>query len=324
MQLGYGSAAGQGGTTAEVVSRAHMELDEVAHAISVAGPVPMDTMIADTIEQIEGYENPDAAKPGVPVHLRELADLIPTLAPGSVTVLAGRPASGKSTLATNLAVSTAVRNRLPALLFSLEMSRWEIMQRTLSDLAKVNFTAMRTGTMSDEDWGRLTRRAGEVLDEQPPLAIDDTANQTPSQILATARRHKQQHPDLRLVVIDYAQLLTSGKAKVENRQVEVSEISRTTKLIAKELDVAVVLVAQLNRGPETRQDKKPLPSDLRESGSLEADADNIILVHRPDMYDPDDRSGEADLILAKHRNGKTGVASVVFQGHYCRFSDMAF
>lgn len=322
-QLGYGTDADQGGTVAEAVSRAHIELDTVAHAISVGGPVLVDTMVGDAMDQIERFQDPGAAKPGVPVHLAELANLIPTLAPGSVTVVAGRPASAKSTFATNLAKATAFQHQIPTLLFSLEMSRWEIMQRILSDYAKINFTAMRTGTMSDEDWGRLARRAGEILDQTPPLAIDDTASQTPSQILATARKHKQRNPGLRLVVVDYAQLLTSGKAKVENRQVEVSEISRTTKLIAKELDVAVVLVAQLNRGPEARADKKPLPSDLRESGSLEADADNIILIHRPEMYDPDDRPGEADLIVAKHRNGPTGVVSVASQLHYCRLVDMA-
>lgn len=321
VQLGYGAAEGQGEEVAEAVNRASIEVEQVSRAVSTTGPVTMESLLNPTVDELEAYESPAGQKPGVPIHLRELAYVLPTLAPGSMTVVAGRPASGKSTLATNLAVHAAQAG-VRSLVFSLEMSSSEIMQRILSDLGKVNFTAMRNGTMSDEDWSRMARRVGELMDEPPPLSIDDTPNQTPAGILATTRRFKQQHPDLRFVVIDYCQLVTTGK-RAENRQVEVSEISRMMKLIAKLLDVAVLLVAQLNRGPEQRADKKPMASDLRESGALEQDPDNIILVHRPSMYDPDDRPGEGDLIVAKHRNGATGTAALAFQGHYCRFVDMA-
>jgi replicative DNA helicase len=155
-----------------------------------------------------------------------------------------------------------------------------------------------------------------------PLYIDDSPNLTMMEIRAKARRLKQRH-DLRLVVVDYLQLMTSGK-RVENRQVEVSEFSRSLKLLAKELDVPVVAISQLNRGPEQRTDKKPMLSDLRESGSLEQDADMVVLLHREDAYERESpRAGEADLILAKHRNGPTGMVTVAFQGHYSRFVDMA-
>jgi replicative DNA helicase len=209
---------------------------------------------------------------------------------------------------------------LTSAIFSLEMSKSEITMRLLSAEAKVPLHHMRSGHMSDDDWARLARRMGEVADA--PLYIDDSPNLTMMEIRAKARRLKQRH-DLRLVVVDYLQLMTSGK-RVENRQVEVSEFSRSLKLLAKELEVPVLAISQLNRGPEQRTDKKPMLSDLRESGSLEQDADMVVLLHREDAYERESpRAGEADLILAKHRNGPTGMVTVAFQGHYSRFVDMA-
>jgi replicative DNA helicase len=174
--------------------------------------------------------------------------------------------------------------------------------------------------MSDNDWQKLATKMGVV--SESPLFIDDSPNLTMMEIRAKCRRLKQRH-DLRLVVVDYMQLMTSGK-KVESRQQEVSEFSRSLKLLAKELDVPVVAVSQLNRGPEQRTDKRPMLSDLRESGSLEQDADMVILLHREDAYERESpRAGEADFIVAKHRNGPTGTITVAFQGHYSRFVDMA-
>jgi replicative DNA helicase len=179
---------------------------------------------------------------------------------------------------------------------------------------------MRAGTLSDEDWSKLARRMGEIADA--PLYIDDSPNMTMMEIRAKARRLKQRH-DLRVVVIDYMQLMTSGR-KVESRQLEVSEFSRQIKLLAKELEVPIIALSQLNRGPEQRGDKRPMMSDLRESGSLEQDADMVILLHRDDVYEKEStRPGEADLIVAKHRNGPTRDITVAFQGHYSRFVDMA-
>jgi replicative DNA helicase len=173
--------------------------------------------------------------------------------------------------------------------------------------------------MTDEDWQKLARKMGEV--SSAPLFIDDSPNMTMMEIRAKARRLKQRH-DLRLIVIDYIQLMTSGK-KVESRQVEVSEFSRQIKLLAKELEVPIVALAQLNRGSEQRADKKPMVSDLRESGSLEQDADIVMLVHREDMYERESpRAGEADIIVGKHRNGPMRDITVAFQGHYSRFVDM--
>jgi replicative DNA helicase len=225
-----------------------------------------------------------------------------------------------STLALDFARACSIKHRMTSAIFSLEMSKSEITMRLLAAEAKVPLHHMRSGHMSDDDWARLARRMGEVADA--PLYIDDSPNLTMMEIRAKARRLKQRH-DLRLVVVDYLQLMTSGK-RVESRQVEVSEFSRSLKLLAKELDVPVVAISQLNRGPEQRTDKKPMLSDLRESGSLEQDADLVILLHREDAYERESpRAGEADLVLAKHRNGPTGLVTVAFQGHYSRFVDMA-
>jgi replicative DNA helicase len=225
-----------------------------------------------------------------------------------------------STVSLDFLRSAAIKHGQTSVVFSLEMSRNEITMRLLSAEASIGLHKLRTGTLTDDDWMRLARKTGEV--SQAPLFIDDSPNMTMMEIRAKARRLKQRH-NLRLVVIDYLQLMTSGK-KVESRQQEVSEFSRSLKLMAKELEVPVIAISQLNRGPEQRTDKKPMLSDLRESGSLEQDADIVILLHREDFYEKESpRAGEADLIVAKHRNGPTSTVTVAFQGHYSRFTDMA-
>jgi len=226
-----------------------------------------------------------------------------------------------STLALDIARSASIRNGLTSVIFSLEMSQIEITMRLLSAEASIPLSHIRGGRMSDQDWNRVSAKMGQV--SEAPLFIDDSPNLTMMEIRAKARRLKQRH-DLKLVIIDYIQLMTSGK-RVESRQLEVSEFSRQLKLLAKELDVPVVALSQLNRGPEQRTDKRPMLSDLRESGSLEQDADVVILLNRPDLYDRDsDRAGEADFDVAKHRNGPTKMITVAFQGHYSRFTDMQF
>jgi replicative DNA helicase len=225
-----------------------------------------------------------------------------------------------STLAMDFLRSCSIKHQMTSAMFSLEMSKTEIVMRLLSAEAKIKLGDMRSGRMSDDDWTRLARRMGEI--SEAPLFIDDSPNLTMMEIRAKARRLKQRH-DLKLVVIDYMQLMSSGK-KVESRQQEVSEFSRSIKLLAKELEVPVVAISQLNRGPEQRTDKRPMISDLRESGSLEQDADMVILLHRPDAFERDDpRAGEADIILGKHRNGPTSTITVAHQLHLSRFVDMA-
>ncbi len=225
-----------------------------------------------------------------------------------------------STLALDLCRAASIHNNLTSCFFSLEMTRSEITMRLLSAEAKVPLNHIRNGNMNDDDWAKLARKMAEV--SSAPMFIDDSPNMTMMEIRAKARRLRQRH-DLRVIVIDYLQLMTSGK-KVESRQLEVSEFSRQIKLLAKELEVPIIALSQLNRGPEQRGDKRPMMSDLRESGSIEQDADMVILLHRDDVYEKEStRPGEADLIVAKHRNGPTRDITVAFQGHYSRFVDMA-
>ncbi|MCB7135794.1 replicative DNA helicase [Cellulosimicrobium marinum] len=224
-----------------------------------------------------------------------------------------------SVLGINVATHAAVHHQMASVIFSLEMSRNEITMRLLAAEARVPLTRMRSGKMDDGDWQKLAGTMGKIA--EAPLFIDDSPNMSLMEIRAKCRRLKQRH-DLKLVVIDYLQLMSSGK-RVESRQQEVSEFSRALKLLAKELEVPVIAISQLNRGPEQRGDKKPQMSDLRESGSIEQDADVVILLHREDAYEKESpRAGEADLIVAKHRNGPTDTITVAFQGHYQRFADM--
>jgi replicative DNA helicase len=236
--------------------------------------------------------------------------------------LAGRTMipTHNSTLGLDIARSAAIHHNMASVMFSLEMGRNEITMRLLSAEARIPLQNMRKGTMREEDWTRLAKTMGEV--SEAPFFIDDSPNMSLMEIRAKCRRLKQKH-DLKLVVIDYLQLMTSGK-RVESRQQEVSEFSRALKLLAKEIQVPVIALSQLNRGAESRTDKKPMMSDLRESGSIEQDADIVILLHREDAYEKESpRAGEADFIIAKHRNGPTDTITVAFQGHYSRFVDMA-
>ena len=215
-------------------------------------------------------------------------------------IVAARPAMGKSTLGLDFCRAAAIHHNLASVIFSLEMTRNEITMRLLSAEARIPLNHMRNGHMNDEDWTRLARKMGEV--SSAPLFIDDSPNMTMMEIRAKARRLKQRH-DLRLIVIDYLQLMTSGK-KVESRQLEVSEFSRQIKLLAKELEVPVIALSQLNRGAEQRADKRPMMSDLRESGSIEQDADMVILLHREDVYEKEStarRRGRPDRGQAPQR-----------------------
>jgi replicative DNA helicase len=276
-------------------------------------------LLEPTIDEMEAIQSHDDAMSGVPTGFAELDELTNGLHAGQMVIVAARPAVGKSTLALDLARSAAVKNGLTTVYFSLEMGKTELVMRLLSAEAGVPLNHIRNGKMSEDDWQQIVRKTGHV--QEAPLFIDDSPNLTMMEIRSKARRLRQRN-DLRLVIIDYLQLMSSGR-KVESRQLEVSEFSRQIKLLAKELQIPVIALCQLNRGPEQRNDKKPMLSDLRESGSLEQDADVVILLHREDAYDRDSpRAGEADFIVAKHRNGPTATVTTAFQGHYSRFVDM--
>jgi len=316
VQLGY---AGDGDAD-ELVDRAQAEVYGVTERRVSDDFLPLSEIMPDALVEIEAIGSRGGTMTGVPTGFADLDALTNGLHPGQMVVIAARPALGKSTMALDLARAASIKHGQASVIFSLEMSRNEITMRLLSAEARVALHSMRTGQMSEDDWTRLARRMSEVANA--PMFIDDSPNMSMMEIRAKCRRLKQQH-DLKLVIIDYLQLMTSPK-RVENRQQEVSELSRSLKLLAKELDVPVIAVAQLNRGPEQRTDKRPMLSDLRESGSIEQDADVVILLHREDAYERESpRAGEADFIVAKHRNGPTTTVTVAFQGHYSRFVDMA-
>ncbi len=317
VQLGY---ATDGGDVDDLVNTAQAEVYAVTERRTAEDYVPLKDVINSTMEEIDAASHRGEGMVGVPTGFTDLDLLTNGLHPGQMIVVAARPAVGKSTLGLDIARSASIKHGMTSVIFSLEMSRNEISMRMLSAESQVPLQNMRKGTMRDEDWTRLARTMGRV--SEAPLFIDDSPNMSLMEIRAKCRRLKQRH-DLKLVVIDYLQLMSSGK-RVESRQQEVSEFSRAIKLLAKELEVPVIAISQLNRGSEARTDKKPQMSDLRESGSIEQDADVVVLLHREDMYEKESaRAGEADIIVAKHRNGPTDTIVVAFQGHYARFFDMA-
>jgi replicative DNA helicase len=316
VQLGYTGD----GEADQLVDQAQAEVYAITDRRINEDYLPLSEIMPGALDEIEAIGSRGGGMTGVPTGFADLDSLTNGLHPGQMIVIAARPALGKSTLALDLARSATVKHGMATVIFSLEMSRNEITMRLLSAEARIALHTMRTGQLNDDDWTRLARRMSEVADA--PLYIDDSPNMSMMEIRAKCRRLKQRQ-DLRMVIIDYLQLMSSPK-RVESRQQEVSEMSRALKLLAKELEVPVIAVSQLNRGPEQRTDKRPMISDLRESGSIEQDADMVILLHREDAYERESpRAGEADLIVAKHRNGPTATVTVAFQGHYSRFVDMA-
>ena len=315
VQMGYASE----GEVVDLVNNAQAEIYGVTGGVESEDYVPLTDAVTSAIDEIEAARGRDGKMIGVPTGFAELDELTNGLHPGQMIILAARPAIGKSTFGLDIARSAAIHHDLPTVIFSLEMGRSEIAMRLLSAEASVPLQHMRKGNVQSQDWTTIAQTRGRINDA--PLYIDDSPNMTLVEIRAKCRRLKQK-VGLKLVVIDYLQLMTSGK-KVESRQQEVSEFSRALKLLAKELEVPVIAISQLNRGPEQRADKKPALSDLRESGSIEQDADMVILLHRESAYEADNpRAGEADFIVAKHRNGPTRTITVGFHGHFSRFADM--
>lgn len=309
------------GDTDEILDAAQAEFNTAVTTREDGEAAPIGDGFEDYLDRLEAVQRDGHAK-GVPTGFTDLDSLTGGLKPGQMVIVAARPGMGKSALAMDLARACAIKHQRPAMFFSLEMSRDELNDRLMSAQARVGLHRITNeGGMTEDDWDRFRKTTPRVM--SAPLVIDCSTEQTVTRIKSRCRR-QQQRGGLDLVVIDYLQLLKSGPSRAENRQVQVSEMSRDIKLMAKDLGVPVVVLAQLNRGPEQRTDKKPVASDLRESGALEQDADLVILLHREDAYEKESpRAGEADLIVAKHRNGPTATITVAFQGHYSRFVDMA-
>jgi replicative DNA helicase len=315
-EIGY---AGEG-EAQHATDAAQAELAGVMKAAEDADSALLGEDLPDVVAELEQLQTEGRAI-GVSTGFNDLDDLLHGLHPGQMIIIAGRPGLGKSTLGVDFLRAASLRDKTPAAFFSLEMSRREVQHRIISAESMIGLHKIRGGQMTNQDWAAFANQMDRLT--TAPLTIDATPNRTVTQIKGRCRQIKLK-TGLGLVVIDYLQLLdTPGKKRAENRQVEVSEMSRGIKLMAKELGVPVVVLCQLNRGPEQRTDKKPLVSDLRESGSLEQDADVVILVHREDAYDRESaRAGETDLIVAKHRAGPLSTVTVASQLHFSRFRDM--
>jgi replicative DNA helicase len=314
-QMGYTAE----GDVTELVNQAQSDVYGVSKAGVGEDYVPLFDSIEDAIFEMEKAQKRGGEMVGVPTGFQELDEMTHGLHPGQLVILAARPAVGKSTLALDIARNAAIKHNKPVIFFSLEMGRAEIAMRMLSAESRIYLQNMRKGALSDNDWSRIASVRGEI--NSAPLYIDDSPNMTLVEIRAKCRRLADR-VGLQMIVIDYIQLMTSGK-KVESRQQEVSEFSRALKLLAKELEVPVIAISQLNRNSEKSENKKPELSHLRESGSLEQDADVVVLLHREDIADKEhSRAGEADLIVAKQRNGPTGTVVVNFLGQFSKFEDM--
>ena len=315
-QLGYANET----EVDTLVDQAQAEIYAVTDGNAKEDYVSFSEALEATMREIDANSNRPDGVYGVPTDFIELDELTGGLHGGQMIVIAARPGVGKSTLALDIARSAAIHHHMATVFFSLEMSRTELAMRVLSAEGKISMGRLKKGDLDTEGWTNLATLQGRI--DSAPLFIDDSPNMTLMEIRAKCRRLKQRN-DLKLVVLDYLQLMSSGK-KVESRQQEVSEFSRSLKLLAKELDVPLIALSQLNRGSEQRTDKRPMVSDLRESGSIEQDADMVILLHREDMYNPDsERVGEADMIIAKHRGGPTRTIPLAFSGKYSRFNNMA-
>lgn len=301
----------------EMLDEIRRRLNLIDEPDAADGPVRWGVLAAEGLEAIEAAENPIASR-AIPTGLGDLDALIGGFLPGDLDIVAGRPGHGKSTLLAQAAAHAALDLDIPTLLLTLEMRRYEFYNRIVASRLAIPLKALNKGKPGDDGWIKLAKQAGVSADA--PLWVDDTTNQTLASIQGLARQWKRRH-GLKLLVIDYLQLITPPKA--ENRQNEVSALSRGLKILASQLDISIVVAAQLNRGPENRADKRPQASDLRESGSLENDASRIILVHREEVADHKSvRKGEADLIVDKNRHGDRGTIPVAAQLHIARFAGM--
>jgi replicative DNA helicase len=310
------------GEIVELLDQAEQVLYDLSQHRVTTQFAHIDDLLKDSFERITALYEAGSDITGTPSGYRDLDRLTSGFQPGNLIIVAARPSMGKSALALCMAANVAVRHELPVALFTLEMSKAEVTQRLMCSEGKVESQRLRTGKLAADDWPRLTAACDKL--SKAPIYVDDTGSITMMEIRSKLRRLKSREPRLGLVVIDYLQLMTSGTT-AENRVQEVSQISRALKVLARDLDVPIMALSQLSRAVEQRQDKRPILSDLRESGSIEQDADLVMFVYRDEYYNPEetDSAGIAELLLAKHRNGATGMEKLAFQKRYAKFSDLA-
>jgi replicative DNA helicase len=309
------------GDTTELVDRAEQILFDLSQERAKGEFTHIEELLKESFERITALYESGADVTGVPSGFRDLDRITSGFQEGNLIIVAARPSMGKSGLALCVAANLAVRASTPVALFTLEMSKSEVTQRLMCSEAKVESQRLRTGKLAAEDWPRLTAACDKLA--KAPIYVDDTGSITMMEIRSKARRLKQRHPNLGLIIVDYLQLMTSGTS-AENRVQEVSQISRSLKVLARDLEVPILALSQLSRAVEQRHDKRPILSDLRESGSLEQDSDIVIFIYRDEYYnDESDQQGLAEIHVAKHRNGPTDTVKLSFLRRYAKFSDLA-
>ncbi|WP_057832569.1 replicative DNA helicase [Colwellia sp. TT2012] len=315
----------QGRSSADLLDFAETKVFAIAEkrAIKSQGPESLNSVLEKTVDRIEKLcSTPSGGVTGVPSGYADLDKMTAGLQKSDLIIIAARPSMGKTTFAMNLVEHAAMTQEYPALVFSLEMPAEQLMMRMLASLGRIDQTKIRTGQLEDEDWARLSSTMG-LLMEKGKMFIDDASALTPTELRARARRIYRDHGGISMIMIDYLQLMRAPQFS-DNRTLEIAEISRSLKALAKELKVPVVALSQLNRGLEQRSDKRPINSDLRESGSIEQDADLIMFIYRDEVYNDDSEfKGMAEIIIGKQRNGPIGRIALTFQGKYSRFDNYA-
>ena len=311
----------EGRTVDEIVDLAEQRVFEIADGgmRRGAGFVALKQILPKTIDRLDELSHSTSEITGISTGFSDMDDMTAGLQRGELIIVAGRPSMGKTTLAMNIAENAAIGSQVPTAIFSMEMSAEQLSFRMIGSIGRVNQSRLRNGKVSDEDWSRIDSAVSMM--SNAPIFIDDSGALTPTEVRARARRLKREH-GLGLIIVDYLQLM-QVTGTTENRATEISEISRSLKALAKELDVPVIALSQLNRSVEQRQDKKPVMSDLRESGAIEQDADLIVFIYREEVYEPDTpRKGIADIIIGKQRNGPTGEFHLTFLGEFTKFENL--
>jgi replicative DNA helicase len=311
------------GETGDLVDQAEQILYDLSQQRVTGEWSEIEDLLKESFERITALYESGVDLTGTPSGFRDLDRLTSGFQPGNLIIVAARPSMGKSALALCMAANMGVRHNIPVGLFTLEMSKSEVTQRLMCSEAKVESQRLRNGKLAPDDWPRLTAACDKLA--KAPIYVDDTGLLNMMEIRSKARRLKARHPDLGLIIVDYLQLLTpSQRRDSDGRVQEVSEMSRSLKILARDLDVPIVALSQLSRAVEQRTDKRPILSDLRESGSIEQDADLVAFVYRDEYYNEDsDQQGLAEVILAKHRNGPTDSIKLSFLKRYAKFSDLA-
>jgi replicative DNA helicase len=312
----------EGRSSAELLDFAESRILEISEQGPRRGEFrPINELLSQAVDRIDTLYRSESPLTGVPTGFVDLDEKTSGLQSSDLIIIAGRPSMGKTSLAMNIAENAAVGHKVPVAIFSMEMPGTQLAMRMMASLGRINAHRVRTGKLDDEDWPRLTSAVSLLNDA--PIFIDDTPALSPLDLRARARRIKREH-GLGLIIVDYLQLMQSAEGAIENRATEISGITRALKGLAKELDVPLIAMSQLNRAVESRTDKRPVMSDLRESGAIEQDADVILFIYRDEQYNEDSaEKGVAEIIIGKQRNGPTGTVRLTFLGEYTRFENYA-